>query len=105
MYFRESENMAIEMSLNQGRLVQSASGSETSGVETHATAGFGFGFGFAHRRSGSARRCRFRVQLRVRRPAVQKRTPPPGLGSASGLQTGGAEAHATTGFGFAQTGS
>ena len=32
-------------------------------------------------------------------PAVRKRTPTPGSGSASGSQNGGAEAHATAGFG------
>jgi len=30
-YFRESENIAIEMSLNQGRLVQSDSDQQSSG--------------------------------------------------------------------------
>ncbi len=52
----------------------SASGSQTGVGIAHAAAGFGFGFGFANRRCGSARRRR----VRVRKPAVRKRTPPPG---------------------------
>jgi hypothetical protein len=87
----------------------SASGSQTGGAEAHTAAGFGFGF--ADRRCGSAHR-RW-VRLRVRRPAVRKRTPPPGRlrvcspavrkrtpPPGSGSQTGGAEAHAAAGFGF-----
>ncbi len=54
-------------------------------MQTHATSGFGF---------GAARRRR----VRVCRPAVRKRMPPPGL--ALGSQTGGAEVHAAAGFGF-----